>query len=1754
MPFDVPATASTTQPLALRIRLSTQLGLGAGGLAQDGEVEDYIIHLGPTLDYGDLPAPYATTYAENGARHAAMQTLFIGVTTPDLENDGQPNPVASGDDSAGTSDEDGVSATTFIAGQNVALPVSVSNNTGSPAFLTAFVDWDDSGTFTGPESYVLNIPSTGTHTATFNLFVPPSTRTDKPLAVRLRLSTTAGLTSMGAAPDGEVEDHQFFVEEASFDFGDLPDGYKTTLASNGARHTINGKLFLGSTAPDNEADGQPSSVAAGDDVHAVDDEDALAASLVSAHAGFDLKFIVTVTNALAAPAYLHTFVDWDGDGVFNNTTEYLRTDVPAGSVGATVNPLFRVPLNATTTNPIAVRLRLSTDKGLTSTGAAADGEVEDFFIPPAKQIIDYGDLQDASTLTAGNGTAPGVVTDLTTISQGDYRTMKNDLGPRHIARQDLAICLESQPAESAVDGEVDAHTDATALGDNNDKPALPNGGGAPVIGEDDENTGNLMSAIVKQSFDSATLTFTIAYYGSIAIRNETGSPAYLSAFMDSNNDGDFDDVDEAALTIGSGSATLIGSGLPNVRADLATTYATPDPVIPPTAPGVLPAAYGLIFVIKAQLPPTDTGIRGFVKKMPIRLRLSTTPSLGSINTSLSDPIPDGEVEDHIISFTSAFGNPYPQPADFGDLPASYHTKLADNGPRHTVTTDLFLGSLAADTELEGAESPDASGDNMIGVDDENALAQSNPVLIADGENRLHVNVTNSTGADAWLWGFADWNHDGDFGDLFESNSVKVGSSSSSRVATLTWRIPKGANTSSPTAIRLRISSAEVLGPDGPAPSGEVEDGYVQVHQPGSLIDHGDLPDALAGTAVGVHGTASPPDYKTLVADGGPTHQLIAGLGFANVGSLDADFDGEADALPFTIGDDGDQHDDEEGTTFGALALGVNPDIDLLIGSGAGIRRDGIHTEIDMLCYMDQLPYNATGNPATVSWFADLNNNGTFSDVDDFVAQKTFGANELRDSYGNGIDNFGAYVSGFTVTLRDLTPATTFSRTYAIRTRISSVDNLTAVGPAPDGEVEDYVQTFTIEVPSNTFDNPDYGDLPAPYPTLWANNGARHLLSPDLFIGTIAPDSEIDGLPHATAAGDDNNATDDEDGFSPAALAAVQGLPVTLPVAVKNTTGHNAELSAFVDWNGDGDFLDPEETKAITVIDGTFGSVNVQTNVPASAVVGTPIGVRLRISTEYKLTAVGIAPDGEVEDYFITVSPPPTDFGDLPAPYPTLLASDGPRHLIMPDLYIGASAPDIDSNGQPTTNANGDDADSSDDEDGLIAPVIIAGGSNNISVQTTNGTLGQAHLFGFADWNHDGDFGDLGESSNALVPTGTNTITLTFNVPAEAITATPTAIRLRLSTLSVMSAYGQAPNGEVEDGFIPVHQAGDLLDYGDLHDLVSGYASGVHGTATPPDYRTKLADAGASHVIVPGIGFANLSPSSAAYVDGEPDGQPSLDSKGDDAASNDDENGIAVTYGALSTSIIKDGAFSQADVTVQFQSAIWNATPNVAHTVYFFDTNNNGSFDDPSDSVVRQSFTSAALASYPPGVGNVGFVFDTAVLHFTDLPPAGGLVERTIAVRSRISTQQMLGSTGPTNDGEVEDHVVKVQFYVDPDQLVNPDYGDLPDAYKTMHAVNGARHFISPTLYLGSSAPDGDTDGHPSPDAYGDDTAASDDEDGLDASLVDAHTGYDLDLSVHATNTSSSTVAYLHAFADWNADGVFNNTDERAVVTGFLQPR
>jgi Ca2+-binding RTX toxin-like protein len=180
-----------------------------------------------------------------------------------------------------------------------------------------------------------------------------------------------------------------------------------------------------------------------------------------------------------------------------------------------------------------------------------------------------------------------------------------------------------------------------------------------------------------------------------------------------------------------------------------------------------------------------------------------------------------------------------------------------------------------------------------------------------------------------------------------------------------------------------------------------------------------------------------------------------------------------------------------------------------------------------------------------------------------------------------------------------------------------------------GDNATFSRTFDVTV--DLLD--DFGDAPAPYPTTLAEDGARHNDAGPRLGATR--DEEADGLHSASADADGS----DEDGVvDTGGFLVVGDTGASVTINVQNAPG-GAKLDAWMDFNQDGDWDDPEEQ--ILVSTSVVNGNNTLTfDVPGSAVSGTTYA-RLRLSTAGVLAVTGAAPDGEVEDYEVeidTVSP------------------------------------------------------------------------------------------------------------------------------------------------------------------------------------------------------------------------------------------------------------------------------------------------------------------------------------------------------------------------------------------------------------------------------------------------------------------------------------------------------------------------------------
>ncbi|MCD2491567.1 DUF11 domain-containing protein [Lacrimispora sp. NSJ-141] len=182
------------------------------------------------------------------------------------------------------------------------------------------------------------------------------------------------------------------------DFGDAPDAgggggagnYNTLLASNGPRHGVGARLYLGTTVTAEE-DAHQNASANGDDLTQGIQDDGLSVPLpiLSVNAA-SYTLNVTVTNYTGSAANLYGWVDFNKNGLFEASEAAAAATVPAGSGTGQYTLVFNRPAGTVLTpDHTFVRLRVTSDnltdtgqevQDTRSVGPASDGEVEDYIL------------------------------------------------------------------------------------------------------------------------------------------------------------------------------------------------------------------------------------------------------------------------------------------------------------------------------------------------------------------------------------------------------------------------------------------------------------------------------------------------------------------------------------------------------------------------------------------------------------------------------------------------------------------------------------------------------------------------------------------------------------------------------------------------------------------------------------------------------------------------------------------------------------------------------------------------------------------------------------------------------------------------------------------------------------------------------------------------------------------------------------------------------------------------------------------------------------------------------------------------------------------------------------------------------------------------------------------------------------------------------------------------------------------------------
>ncbi len=168
-----------------------------------------------------------------------------------------------------------------------------------------------------------------------------------------------------------------------------------------------------------------------------------------------------------------------------------------------------------------------------------------------------------------------------------------------------------------------------------------------------------------------------------------------------------------------------------------------------------------------------------------------------------------------------------QAADFADFALPGFPPCPD-AACHMVNTDLMLGTMIS---ADNGMMSDSTGtaDNDDGITFPNNLRPGVDI-------RIQIQVTNNTGMDAFVSGWADWNDDGDFDDIGELIITTTYPNSGVFSMSESISIPTSTSLTSEIAMRFRVSTDQtaVNSPCGPsvcAPDGEVEDYLIQLECP-----------------------------------------------------------------------------------------------------------------------------------------------------------------------------------------------------------------------------------------------------------------------------------------------------------------------------------------------------------------------------------------------------------------------------------------------------------------------------------------------------------------------------------------------------------------------------------------------------------------------------------------------------------------------------------------------------------------------------------------------------------------------------------------------------------------------------------------------------------------------------------------------------------------------------------------------------------
>ncbi len=1325
---------------------------------------------GDELDWGDAPDPtYPTLAASFGANHVIVPGFNLGATI-DAEIDGQPDGTATGDDLAGIDDEDGVIFTSALTPGMVA---SVDVTASAGGMLDAWMDFGGDGSWAeaGDQFLTGELLVAGLNSISF---VVPVGATPGTTFARFRFSTVVGgLPYDGPAPDGEVEDYEVFIEEdlTYYKWIQNPDLSTTGIDVNATdpyvladdfNCTQSGPItdihiwgsWLNDVLPPTGPGGATFTLS----IH----EDIPAGPGVPYSMPGELLWLATFGPGdydaqLYADGLLEGWMDPPDYYIFPGDTQcwlynfYIDPAVAFYQEGTAANPVvYWLDLQVTPeATPPAAQFGWKTSLEHWNDDAVYGLGVEPFFGPWMELIYPPNHPMMGESIDL----AFAITGEPPGGEELDWGDAPDPTYPTLAASTGANhVIVPGIFLGAAIDAEIDGQPDGTATGDD-------------LAGIDDEDGVIFTSALLPGMGGSVDVTASVG--------------GMLDAWIDFGGDGSWAEPGDQIFA-----GDLLVAGLNSL-----------------TFPVPIGATPGVTFA---------------------RFRFSTV--VGGL--PYDGPAPDGEVEDYEVFIEEGHTYKWIQNPDLTttgiDINATHSFILADDF-ECTVTgplTDIhvwgswlndvlpvmgaggatFTLSLHADIPA-GPGVPYSMPGDMLWL--KTFLpGEYDAVLWADGLLEGWMDPPDGYlfpgDTQCWLYTFlldpADW--------FYQTGTPATPvvywldlQVYPDPVATFGWKTSlEHWNDDAVFGIGNEPHFSDwfelIYPPDHPMMGESIDLAFAITGEPGGgELDWGDAPD---------------PTYPTLAGSGGANHFIVPGVFLG--AAVDAELNGQPDGT--ATGDDLAGIDDEDGVIFTSA---------LLPGMGA---------TVDVTASVD----------GVLDAWIDFGGDGSWAEPGDQI----FAGEPLVA----GVNSLS-----FVVPI-GAAPGVTFSR-FRFNTAVA----LPYGGPASNGEVEDHRVSIEQGHTYKWIQNPDLSTT-----GMDVNATQLFILADDFHCTQTGPLTDVhvwgswlnDILPPAGPGGVAFTLSIHAD------IPAGPGVPYSMPGDILwLKTFHPGEYDVVLYADGliegwfdpPNGYIFPGDTKCwlyTFLIDAAEAFYQLGT--PALPVVywldlqveqaGAAHVFGWKTSLEHwnddAVYGNGLEPyfgpwfelvyplqhpmAGESIDLAVAITGEPgtaeLDWGDAPDPtYPTLAASNGARHVIVPALFMGAAV-DAEIDGQPNATATGDDAAGIDDEDGVLFTTALVPGQP-AGVDVTASAAGM--LDAWLDFGGDGSWAEAGDQIFASQPLAAGLNSLTFVVPAGSA-AGQTVARFRFSTAGGLSYDGPASDGEVEDhrAAIQEGQVHKWIQYPDLN--------------------------------------------------------------------------------------------------------------------------------------------------------------------------------------------------------------------------------------------------------------------------------------------------------------------------------------------------